>query len=679
MRAGLVPIIVGRTAVAVAGGLVALGLIAAPPAMADEPFSVTEQITDRVGALHGREDEVEHAIEQLAADHRVDLYVVYVEDFSGMTAERWAGETAARSQLDLNQVLLAIATGERVYDLSVDQDYPLSDQQLLEVRQIAITPALAENDWAGGAIGAADGLGATLAGAPVAAPEITPGDPDPGSGGGVPWPLIVLLAVVVLGAAGYLYARSRSRRAGPAEDPSALTIDELDKKASSMLIQTDDAVKTSEEDLGFARAEFGDEATVPFAVALDEANEQVDESFRLRGRLDDATSEDAATRRAMLEEIVQRLTTANDSLDAQAEAFDKLRDLERNAPEVLEKVMAMATDGRARLSQTKSSLEALADRFAPSALEAVAANGEQATERLEFVDTAAAEAREKLSAGDRAGAAVATLAAQEAAAQADQLMEAVDRIAADLDDASRSLQAAVKDTAQDLTEAKALLAGGQEAPDLAGQVAAAEHALTGVQQELEAGRFDPIRAIRRIEEANISLSDALEGVREENARVARAEASLEQSMLAARAEISATSDFITTRRGGVGSEARTRLAEAKRSLASAVELAHADPVAALKRSHHAHEQAARAMELARGDVGAYSSGAGGGLPGGGGGGLAGVMLGGILIDTVLGGRGGGGFGGGISSSGGLGGGGGRGPGSFGGRGTRGRRGGGGRF
>lgn len=677
MRAGIVRNVARRQAVAVAGALVASGLIGVPTAMADEPFSVTEQISDRVGALDGREDEVEQAIERLATGHRVDLYVVYVEDFSGMTAEQWAGETAARSQLDLNQVLLAVATGERVYELNVDQDYPLSDQQLLEIRQIAITPALAENDWAGGAVGAADGLGAMLAGAPVAAPEITPGDPDPGGGGGVPWPLIVLLAVVVLGAAGYLYARSRSRRVDPADDPSALTIEELDRKASSMLIQTDDAVKTSEEDLGFARAEFGDEATAPFAAALDEAKEHMDESFRLRGRLDDATPEDAATRRAMFEEIVQRLTTANDTLDAQAEAFDNLRDLERNAPEVLEKVMAMATDARARLSQTKSSLEAMSERYAPSALEAVAANGEQATERLEFVDTAAAEAREKLSAGDRAAAAVATLAAQEAAAQADQLMEAVDRLAADLDDASRSLQDAVKDTAQDLTEAKALLAGGQEAPELAGQVAAAEHALTGVQQELEAGRFDPIGAIRRIEQANISLGDALEGVHEENARVARAEASLEQSMLAARAEISAASDFITTRRGGVGSEARTRLAEAKHSLANAVELARTDPVAALKRSHHAHEQAARSMELARGDVGAFSSG-GVGMSGGGGG-LAGAMLGGILIDTMFGGRGGAGFGGGTSGSGDLGGGGGRGPGSFGGLGTRGRRGGGGRF
>jgi uncharacterized membrane protein YgcG len=657
--------------------LAGLSLIAAMPAMAEQPFEVTQQVTDRVGALDGREDEVADAIAQLAQDHRVDLYVVYVDDFSGMTAEQWAAETAARSQLDTNQVLLAVATGERAYFMDVDQEYPLSDEQLTTIRQTAIQPVLAENDWAGAVIGAAGGLDATLSGGQVVTPEINPGDPDP-SGDGFPWAPVVIVGAGALGVGGYFYARSRRPR-GPAEDPSAMTVEELDKHASSLLIETDDAIKTSDEDLGFARAQFGDEATGRFMSALDEAKEHLDESFRLRGQLDDATPEDAATRRAMLEEIVQRLTKANESLDVQAAAFDELRDLEKNAPEVLEQVGARATEARSRLSQTKATLEAMAGRYAPSALEGVVSNGQQTSERLEFVATASADAREKLAAQDRGGAAVATLAAQEAVSQAEQLIDAVDRLSNDLDEASRGLQQAVQETAADVTEAKGMLAGGQQSPELASQVAAAEHALTSIQQELATGRFDPLAASKRIQDVNVSLDDALEGVREENARISRAKASLEQSLLAARAEISAANDFITTRRGGVGSEARTRLSEAQRSLTSAVQLAPSDPVGALKRAQHAHEQASRAMQLAQGDVGAFSSGLGGGQRGGG---MAGAVLGGILIDSMFGGggRGGGGFGGGLfGGSGGGGGGGSRGPGSFGGLATRGRRGGGGRF
>ena len=673
-RAAVRPLVVGA-------GLAGLSLIVAAPAMADQPFEVTQQVTDRVGALDGREDEVDDAIAQLAQDHRVDLYVVYVDDFSGMSAQQWAAETAARSQLDTNQVLLAVATGERAYHLDVDQEYPLSDAQLAAIRQTAIQPVLAQSDWAGAALGAAGGLGAALSGGQVETPEINPGDPDPG-GAGFPWAPVVILGAGAAGVGGYLYTRSSRRVRGPAEDPSSMTVEELDKRVSSLLIQTDDAIKTSDEDLGFARAEFGDEATGEFISALEEAKEHLDESFKLRGQLGDATPEDAATRRAMLEEIAQRLTKANESLDAQAAAFDELRDLEKNAPEVLEHVGVRATEVRSRLAQTNATLEAMAARYAASALEPVANNGEQTSERLEFVTTATADANDKLAAGDRGGAAVATLAAQEAVSQAEQLTDAVDRLANDLDEASRGLQQSVQETAADLAEAKAMLAAGQQAPELASKVAAAEHALTAVQQELSTGRFDPLGAMKRVQDANVSLDDALEGVRGENARVARAKASLEQSLLAARAEISAANDFITTRRGGVGSEARTRLAEAQRSLTSAVELAPRDPVGALKRAQHAHEQAARAMQLARGDVGAFNSGLGGnfGGSGGSGGGMAGAVLGGILIDSMFGGRGGGGFGGGQSGgSGGIGGGGGRSPGSFGGLGTRGRRGGGGRF
>ena len=53
----------------------------------------------------------------------------------------------------------------------------------------------------------------------------------------------------------------------------------------------------------------------------------------------------------------------------------------------------------------------------------------------------------------------------------------------------------------------------------------------------------------------------------------RAQAGLAQALSAARAEVGSAQDFITTRRGAVGSQARTRLAEAKRHLANAESLA----------------------------------------------------------------------------------------------------------
>ena len=664
------------------GAVLGMLLLAAPvPANADEPFSIEERITDRVDALGDRRGEVEDAIDRLFEDHRLDLYVVYVDNFSGMSRDEWADETAQRSQLGINDALLAVATGERAYQLSIDPDYPLPDAQLREIQTVAIEPPLRANDWAGGAIGAANGLAASLSGQEVQTPEIVPGEEAPSADGGFPWAPVILVGAGAAGVGGYAYYRSR-RRAAATADSSAPTLDELDARASSLLVETDDAVKTSEQELGFATAQFGEEAAAPFAKAIDEARADLAASFRLRQQLDDAVPEDDATRRRMLDEIITRCEAANESLDAEADAFDRLRDLEQNAPQVLAEVERRAAELGPDVAALSGALDELRSRYAESALESVKSNDEQASERLDFIATAAGDARRRLDSGDSA-AAVAVLAAQEAVGQAAQLVEAVNRLRADLDQAGEGLRRAVQQTTQDLTAAKALLGGGQPSPDLASRVASAEYALTAVQRELARGRFDPLAATERIELAQQELSAALQGVRDEQARKERARAVLDQTMLAARSEISAIQDFITTRRSGVGSEARTRLAEAQRHLEQAMALArHGDSEAALQEAQHARQLATQAGQLARNDVGAMVGE--GGLFGGGspGGGLAGAILGGILIDSMLGGgragRGGGGFGGGFGGSRSWGGGS-RGPGSFGGRGTRARRGGGGRF
>jgi uncharacterized membrane protein YgcG len=662
----------------VGAAILALWLWLPGVANADEPFSIEERITDRVDALGDRRGEVEEAVDRLFEDHRLDLYVVYVDNFSGLDRQEWADTTAERSQFGINDALLAVATGERAFQLSIDAEYPLTDEQLREIESVAIEPPLRANDWAGGAIGAANGIAATLSGQEVQAPEIAPGEESPSADGGFPW-VPVLIGAGAVGVGAYAYTRARRRRSSSAE-PSALTLDELDARASSLLVETDDAVKTSEQELGFATAQFGEEAAAPFAKAIEDAKADLTASFRLRQQLDDAIPEDDATRRRMLEEIITRCESANESLDAQADAFDRLRALEQNAPEVLAEVEQRAAELEPRVAALPAAFDTLRGRYSESALEPVANNDEQATERLDFARTAAADARQRLDAGDTAGAAVAVLAGQEAVGQATQLIEAVDRLSADLDQASDGLRAAVQEAAQDLSEAKAMLGSGRHDPELAGRVASAEHALTSVQQELSSGRFDPLAATKRIEQAHEELAAALQGVRDEQARQQRARAVLDQTMLAARSEIAATQDFVTTRRGGVGSQARTRLAEAQRHLEQAMALAQqGNAEAALQEAQHARQLAGEAGQLARSDVGSMM-GQGGPFGGGSsGGGLGGAILGGILIDSVLGGRRGGGMFGGGFGGGGSRGGRSRSPGSFGGRSTRARRGGGGRF
>ena len=187
-------------------------------------------------------------------------------------------------------------------------------------------------------------------------------------------------------------------------------------------------------------------------------------------------------------------------------------------------------------------------------------------------------------------------------------------------------------------------------------MARVEAALAQVKTEIQAGKIDPIATLERVETAHQSLDQSLTGIRDQQEQARRAQASLQQTIMSAQAQISATSDYITARRGGVGTEARTRLAEAQRNLDYALSISRNDPVTALTYAQQAHALAAQAAQLAQGDVDSFGYanqgyGRGGMFGGGGGGGLGGAILGGILINSILNGGSGGGWGGGHSDGG----------------------------
>ncbi|WP_128975938.1 TPM domain-containing protein [Streptomyces roseicoloratus] len=692
---------------------------AAPGAHADEPVVLSRegQITDRVDALGDRRAAVVEALDGLYDARRVQLFVVYVRDFSGRGAQNWADATAERNGLGDDDVLLAVATHDRQYGYSADPDSRLTQAQLDDVARTAIEPALRQNDWAGAAIGAADGYTAVLAGQPVPTPAITPGPADPG---GTPSEdstsaSDLVLPVALVGGAGALaawtYARRRRRTAtrttpggggwgsaaggtgwgAPKGVPALPALDELDAKARRTLVATDDAVRTSQEELGFATAQFGEEAVRPFTEAVRFAEGELTTAFRLRQQLDDAVPEDDATRRSMLDEILRRCADADARLDAESAGFDRLRDLERNAPQALASVEEAFREQTGRVGTAEAALTAMRERYTEAAAAPVSGDVEQAKDRLVFATGTIDRARQLVDGGDSGGAAVQIRAAEGAVDQAARLIEAVDRRAQELAEAVGKLSGALSETEADLADARGLLQGTAEdvpTADLRGRIGRAESVLAAVRTAVESGRYDPIDALRRVEEADAALDEALEGAREHESGNRRARALLDQVTLTARSAVGAAADYVTTHRGAVGAEARTRLAEARRRLDRAAELADDDPASALAEARQADALARRAQELAEQDVRAYGNpnGLGGaaGAGGTGGGGLGGAVLGGIILGGLFGGgRGGGhgGFGGsGGGFGGGFGGGGfGGGPGSFGGGGTRGRLGGGGRF
>ena len=114
---------------------------------------------------------------------------------------------------------------------------------------------------------------------------------------------MLALAILVL----WLWRRRRRRKRREAEfaaarrvdpaDPNALasvSIDALDDLSKSIVVDVDNAVRTSDNELALAVEEFGPEQTEPFNRAVANAKTALAQAFNVRQILDDAVPETSA-------------------------------------------------------------------------------------------------------------------------------------------------------------------------------------------------------------------------------------------------------------------------------------------------------------------------------------------------------------------------------------------------
>jgi hypothetical protein len=149
------------------------------------------------------------------------------------------------------------------------------------------------------------------------------------------------------------------------------------------------------------------------------------------------------------------------------------------------------------------------------------------------------------------------------------------------------------------------------------------------------------------------LDRLLASIAEEREATERLSRTYDQALITAQARVRGVSDYIDTRRGTIGPEARTRLAEAVRQLQAAQDMRSVNLNEAIAHANGASMLAAQAQEMANSDVqaaqrsyaGRYGSTSGSNM---------GAVIGGIVIGNILSGglRGGlgGSMGGGWSST-----------------------------
>ncbi|KUH66993.1 hypothetical protein AU184_04085 [Mycolicibacterium novocastrense] len=655
--------------------LLTAGALIAPTAAAEPPFRLPGYVTDNAGVLDsaGRA-EVTSAVDSLYNSRRTRLWVVYVDSFSGQSAETWARNTMRISDLGSYDALLAVATVDRSYAFLVpDSATELSSSRVDSVRRNDVEPALRSGDWAGAAVAAADGLARSGS-----------------SGSSLSWVgLLIALGVIAFAVVVLMIWRRRRRRkrreaefaAARRVDPSdpqalaAVSLDALDDLSRAMVVEVDNAVRTSDHELELAVEEFGTARTEPFTRAVTNAKTTLAQAFNVRQILDDAIPETPAQRRDLLTRVVVAAAKADRELDAQRDAFTELRNLVINAPSKLDSMTQRVVDITARLEPSRQKLAELHSEFDPTALSSVAGNVDAAKELLDFADESISRGRDLAARpvpGRQSELVECVRAAESALAQARGLLDAVDSAASDIRRAAATLPAAIEDIQNGIKQAGALLQQGNvpQAAQLAEARDAAAAAVAAAQRSKAA---DPLGTFTELTKADADLDRLLAAVEQEREAAERLNRALDEALFTARSRVRSVSDFIDTRRGIVGPEARTRLAEAVRQIGAAEERRATDPAEAIKHANGAAMLASQAQNLANADVQNAQSSYMGPFGGGrGGGGNMGAIIGGILIGNILSGgmRGGfGGFGGGGFS-----------PGSFGGSGGGGGMfGGGGRF
>lgn len=658
-----------RMALVAAAGILSLFMLA-PPALADSPVQIPpgQFVVDQANVLGSGTAEVEAAVKQLKRDTGQSLYVIFVDTFSNPdNPDAWVTEVARSKNMGTSDVVLAVAVQARNARFTINDRSELhaSGQDIFNQM---VSPELSDKQWAAAALGAVTGIenvsnGKTPSGGAAATGSNGSGS-DGGSGGGTAGWLLVGGVAVVGGATAWALTRRKKLPAqlpqvatgpdGKPLDPLAgLGIPELRTKAGSLLIAADDAIRSSEQEVGFAQAQFGEAAIKPFAEDIETAKTHMSESFKLQQQLDDEIPDTEEEQRSWLGEIIRRCEAVNETLEQHTEEFASLRELEKNAPEAAASLKARIEPLRQRVGTVQGQLTELATRYTDGALNQVHTNIAEATERLDFADTAVSTAEAKIAAAETAEAAVAVRAGEDAVHQATVLLDAVAHAGDDLDKARTDLESMVSTAAQDLAQGRALVANGSN-PELAGSVASLESALSSVQAQVGTGRVDPVALLAEVDAGLRPLNEQLNQIRDAQERNRRAADQLQAAIRSAQMKISGTDDFIRARRGGVGATARTRLAEAQRNLEEALRLASSDPVNALSYAEHASALADQAAREAENDVNGFGGGFGGGR--GGSNGLGGAILGGILIDSILrGGSHSGDSGGGIFGGGGFGG------------------------
>ncbi|MCD2441608.1 hypothetical protein LQ757_04890 [Agromyces sp. SYSU K20354] len=367
--------------------------------------------------------------------------------------------------------------------------------------------------------------------------------------------------------------------------------------AKARIVQADDAVRDAEREVSFVEAQFGAASARELRATVDSARAWLREAFLLQQRLDDAEPDSAAERRtwtARIDDLCRSALAAIDEADA---ALAARRRAERGAGAELPALREEAARLERRRAEASQALDRLATRFDASAL----AGARSAASRAQAALAGAAEALD------------------EADRRVDGNRPAADRLGVAGDQMARAARELGELEGFELELAAAQASANEEAAALGGELAAARQERDGAAAADAGARLgeaigevsavvaargevagDPFVDRDRLRAARDRLEVARAAARTAQNRLDGARGALGGAIAIAESQVRIARAAIDRGRGGVGADARTRLAEAERQLVIARQ--EPDPVAALDAARRATSRASDAEALAMFDV-----------------------------------------------------------------------------
>ena len=525
-------------------------------AHADSPVTITSTVTDPHSFLS--DSQAKSASQSLSElkSGGLDAYVVLVTDFSDQAPVKWCEAAGTKSGLSNSSLVLVIATEQRVAatcgntdqkgiaDSAVVSAFAAAKTELGKANPLDADTVVSAIQAYSSSLKASQSSGSTTKKSTTPTKTRAAKSSSSSTSSSSAFPLssiilfvffLILLPIILITAIVRSQRKTRKTVVGTQEQQRVQSTLDL----ARMLLDADDVVRASEDEIEFARAQFGPDAVASFSSAIDNARALVSRGFALQRGNEDG-SNPVSTQE--MNDFINRLNAAMNQLVQERQSFTERRNKEANIGEQVSDLLDSIAQTRNQISQAEMDLQTLKLAYSAEAIASLIGRPDQARALLDQAETSAKEALAAQQSGQNAYETLEV--ARRALALARHQLESITQAPDQLARSSELLTAAIGSITSDISDVTRLKADPVAFKPL---VDSAQAAISGG-HTAQNGQGDPLAALESLQ---------------------RAQSGIDALLSQADSEVARANQHITSHGSLVGFDARSQLSFARSALQNA--------------------------------------------------------------------------------------------------------------